>query len=85
MHICSSLHAEHVLDLETYLSEAARVLKSDGHLLISWKPSWQSPRGHHIHPDMVSVCTLPSAIYDVCATCEQMHHNARAEGSCFAD
>lgn len=47
------LCAEHVQHLETYLSEATRVLKPNGHLLISWKPSWQSPRGHHLHPDMV--------------------------------
>jgi hypothetical protein len=43
--------------VQLYLSEAARVLHPGGHLYISWYPSWQSGRGHHIHPDMV-LCLL---------------------------
>ena len=42
-----------VNSLQLYLSEAARVLHPGGLLYISWYPSWQSGRGHHIHPDMV--------------------------------
>lgn len=38
-----------VVSMQMYHNEAVRVLTSGGHFYISWKPSFQSARGHHIH------------------------------------
>lgn len=44
--------------LQLYVGESVRVLKPGGHMYMSWKPSWQSRRGHHIHPDVVRYLLL---------------------------
>lgn len=41
------------LNVQTYLSEAMRVLRPGGYFYISWYPHWQMGRGHHMHPDVV--------------------------------
>jgi len=45
---------EHVSDPAKYISEAARVLKPSGIAYFETAPVWTGPRGHHIHPDMIT-------------------------------
>jgi ubiquinone/menaquinone biosynthesis C-methylase UbiE len=40
---------EHILDVETALSEIARVLKPGGRALVSFEPIWSCSYGHHLH------------------------------------
>lgn len=44
---------EHVNNLSKYIEEQLRVLKDSGYCYAKWEPVWSSPRGHHIHDDMV--------------------------------
>ena len=44
---------EHVNDLSKIIDEQLRVLKDHGYCYAQWEPVWSSPRGHHIHDDMV--------------------------------
>lgn len=53
---------QNMFKMQVYLSEAVRVLRPGGHFYISWYPSWQSGRGHHIHPDMVPIPMILSAM-----------------------
>lgn len=44
---------EHITDLSKLIAEQLRVLKDNGYCYAKWEPVWSSPRGHHIHDDMV--------------------------------
>jgi len=44
---------EHVNNFSKCIDEQLRVLKDSGYCYAQWEPVWSSPRGHHIHDDMV--------------------------------
>jgi SAM-dependent methyltransferase len=49
---------EHVSDIRTYASESWRCLRRGGIAVFRWYPAWDSPRGHHVHTDMVEKWAL---------------------------
>src|SRR6202008_3573804 len=40
---------EHILHVDRALAEMHRVLRPDGHALISFEPMWTCSYGHHLH------------------------------------
>ena len=40
---------EHVRNLKQYIGETYRVLKPGGAALFKFYPTWDTPRGHHVH------------------------------------
>jgi SAM-dependent methyltransferase len=44
---------EHAPNLKLLLADIYRVLMPGGALVVKWNPNWSSPRGHHIHEDML--------------------------------
>ena len=45
---------EHVRNLKQYIGETYRVLKPGGAALFKFYPTWDTPRGHHVHDGMVA-------------------------------